>query len=70
MKAANFYYNERPEGFGDPRNDFIAGAKYAAKPVQRLGEIIQQYAPNLPRNVVIELRDIFELNKEIVDAQN
>lgn len=48
---------------------FVKGAKYASQPVQRLGEIIQQYAPNLPRNVVNELREIFELNKEIVDEQ-
>lgn len=46
---------------------FVAGAKFAAAPVQRLGEIIQKYAPNLPPPVVKELREIFALNKEIVD---
>jgi hypothetical protein len=46
---------------------FVEGAKLGAIPVQRLGEIIQQYAPNLPRSVVEELRMIFENIKEIVD---
>lgn len=55
-----------PDG-PDYEEAFIAGAKYAALPVQRLGEIIQQYAPSLPRNVVEELRVIFEATKEIVD---
>lgn len=68
MKAADKYYEDRPEGFGEPRADFIAGAKFAAQPVQRLGEIIQKYAAKLPPPVINELREIFELNKEIVDA--
>lgn len=60
--VTQFEQSYKSQGLG-----FILGAKYASIPVQRLGEIIQQYAPNLPPKVVMELREIFELNKEIVD---
>lgn len=47
---------------------YVAGAKLGASKVERVGEILQQYTNGLPPNIVKELREIFEFNKEVVDG--
>lgn len=49
---------------------FIAGVQYSAKMTQRVGEILQEVTNgNIPPKYVVELRDIFRENKEILDEQ-
>ena len=48
---------------------YVAGAQYAAKLTQELGEILQAVEPALTPAQVMKCRAIFAKNKEIVDCE-
>lgn len=48
---------------------YMEGAKEAAKLTQELGEILQSVEPALTAKQLMQCRDIFARNKEIVDCE-
>jgi hypothetical protein len=63
-KLARDYYNERPEGFGEPTNDFIAGFEKARELAQN--ECMRFVEYESPEVLDIEVR-IGEIGEEEVE---